>query len=187
MNKGVKLMIAIIGFVLLLMVSYITYTLLLPQNKPSDSSSPTTTAENSKKKAPDFTVIDANGNNVKFSDLLGKPIIINFWASWCPPCKAEMPDYEEAYQNYSNKGIVFMMINMTDGQRETVDIAKKFLKENNYKFDVYFDVNSDAANIYGISSIPDSIFIDKTGNIINAYVGAVDKATIQKNIDLLLK
>jgi cytochrome c biogenesis protein CcmG/thiol:disulfide interchange protein DsbE len=79
------------------------------------------------------------------------------------------------------------MVNLTDGQRETIDIAKKFVKDNNYKFNIYFDVNSDAANNYGISSIPDSIFIDKSGNIVNSYEGAIDEATIQSNIETILK
>ena len=72
--------------------------------------------ENTKKsvKAPDFTVLNQKENEVHFDDLKGKPIILNFWASWCGPCQSEMPDFEEAYEKYGND-IDFMMINMTDG------------------------------------------------------------------------
>lgn len=186
MDKRTKLIIAIAVFGLLLMAAYIGYSFLSKQYKPKSNAS-VSNSQSSRQAAPDFTVKDANGNDVKLSDFKGKPVVLNFWASWCPPCRGEMPDYNTLFQKYGDKGVVFLMVNMTDGQRETIDIAKKFVKDSNYKFDIYFDVNSDAANNYGISSIPDSLFIDKNGNIVNSYEGAIDEATIQRNIDTLLK
>jgi thiol-disulfide isomerase/thioredoxin len=186
MDKRIKLIILITVFALLLIAATIGYSFLSKQYKPENNVS-VSNSQSSRQAAPDFTVKDANGNDVKLSDFKGKPVVLNFWASWCPPCRSEMPDYNTIYQKYSDKGVVFLMVNMTDGQRETIDIAKKFVKDNNYKFSVYFDVNSDAANNYGISSIPDSLFIDKNGNIVNSYVGAIDEATIQSNIETLLK
>jgi thiol-disulfide isomerase/thioredoxin len=186
MNKSAKLIIAIAAFGLLLIAATFGYSFLSKQYKPESRSS-VLNSQVSRQTAPDFAVEDANGNDVKLSGFKGKPVVVNFWASWCPPCRGEMPDFNKLYQEYSDKGVIFLMVNMTDGQRETVDIAKKFVKDNNYKFSVYFDVNSDAANNYGISSIPDSIFIDKSGNIVNSYEGAIDEATIQRNIETLLK
>ena len=183
MNKTTKLIFAIAAFALLLLVAVLGYKYLSKQYKPQNNAS----IANSQVKATDFTVKDASGNDVKLSDFKGKPVVMNFWASWCPPCRGEMPDFNKLYQQYSTKGVVFLMVNLTDGQRETIDTATKFVKDSNFKFNIYFDVNSDAANAYSISSIPDSYFIDKNGNIINSYVGAIDEATIQKNIDALLK
>lgn len=186
MNKRVKILIGTAAFAFLLILAVVGYNLLSqrvkPQQTPTISSSQTT-----KTAAPDFTVQDANGNTVSFSDFKGKPVVLNFWASWCPPCKAEMPDYEKMYQQYSNKGVVFLMVNMTDGSRETTATAKQFLKDSKYTFSAYFDVKSNAADMYGISSIPDSIFIDKNGKIANAYEGMIDTATMKNNIETIIK
>ena len=77
-------------------------------------------------KAPDFTVFDLDGNEVHLQDFFGKPIVLNFWASWCGPCKMEMPDFNEKYQELGEE-IQFLMINMTDGDRETVETAAAFI------------------------------------------------------------
>lgn len=186
MNKRVKILIGTAAFALLLILAVVGYNLLSqrvkPQQTPTVSSSQT-----AKTAAPDFTVQDTNGNTVSFSDFKGKPVVLNFWASWCPPCKAEMPDYEKMYQQYRNKGVVFLMVNMTDGSRETTVTAKQFLKDSKYTFSAYFDVKSNAADTYGISSIPDSIFIDKNGKIANAYEGMIDAATMKNNIEAIIK
>ena len=80
------------------------------------------TDDPSKTKALDFTMLNSEGEEVSLYDYVGKPIVLNFWASWCPPCKAEMPDFEAAYQKYGDD-VVFLMVNLTDGRRETVDTA----------------------------------------------------------------
>ena len=84
------------------------------------SASPTTV------KAPDFTVLDASGNEVHLSDFVGKPVVLNFWASWCPPCKSEMPDFEAVYQACGND-VQFLMVNLTDGNQETLTSAKAYI------------------------------------------------------------
>ncbi|MBP3544577.1 MAG: TlpA family protein disulfide reductase, partial [Lachnospiraceae bacterium] len=76
------------------------------------------TTEPEKVPAPDFTVIDAEGNEVKLSDMRGKPVVVNFWASWCGPCKMEMPEFEEVYKELGDE-VHFMMVNLTDGWQET--------------------------------------------------------------------
>jgi thiol-disulfide isomerase/thioredoxin len=186
MDKRAKIIIGIAAFALLLILAVVGYNLLSKKVKPEQTSA-VSSSQTSKTSAPDFTVQDTNGNNVSLSDFKGKPVVLNFWASWCPPCKAEMPDYEKMYQQYSSKGVVFMMVNMTDGSRETTATAKQFLKDSNYTFPAYLDVKSNAANTYGISSIPDSIFIDKDGNVVNSYEGMIDAATMKKNIEAIIK
>ena len=131
--------------------------------------------------APDFTVEDIEGNKYKLSDFRGKPVIVNFWASWCGPCKMEMPDFEELYKEYGNS-INFLMVNMTDGYKETKEKASKYISDSEYTFPVYYDTATEAAYAYGVSSIPATFLIDSEGYPVVYGVGALDKETLLSGI-----
>ena len=133
--------------------------------------------------APDFTVLDWEGNERKLSEFEGKPTILNFWASWCGPCKSEMPDFQAAYEAYGDR-INFVMVNCTGG-RETVESAKEFIEQEGYTFPVYFDTSYEAASVYGASSIPMTFFIDAEGNLITYGMGALPAELLQKGIDMI--
>ena len=135
-------------------------------------------------KAPDFTVYDEEGNAFRLSDFEGKPVVLNFWASWCGPCKLEMPDFDEAYGKYG-EDIHFLMVNMTDGYQENVESAKEFIDDSGYSFPVYYDTDVDAARTYGVYSIPTTYFIDKDGYVIANGRGALDAETLQIGIDYI--
>ena len=134
--------------------------------------------------APDFTVQDGEGNSVKLSDFFGKPIVLNFWASWCPPCKAELPDFEDAYKKYDGE-VVFLMVNMTDNQIETVDIARDFVKTYGYTFPVYYDVHDQAATVYGIRSIPQTYFINAEGEAVASATGMISAEQLEQGIGMI--
>ncbi len=134
--------------------------------------------------APDFHVYDKDGNTVHLSDFFGKPIVLNFWASWCGPCQSEMPDFNEKYAELGGD-VHFVMVNMTDGGRETVETASAFIEKNGYDFPVLFDTESEAAMTYGAYSLPTSFFINAEGHVIAQAVGAIDAATLQKGIDMI--
>jgi len=134
--------------------------------------------------APDFTVYNKEGNSVKLSDMKGTPVVLNFWASWCPPCKAEMPDFDAIAKEYAGK-VVFMMVNLTDGQSETQESAQAFIDSMGYTFPVYFDKDSDAAYKYGIQSIPTTFFIDANGDLIAYGSGAMDGDTLRRGISMI--
>ena len=134
--------------------------------------------------APDFTVYDADGNEVKLSDYLGKPVVLNFWASWCGPCKMEMPDFNEKHQQLGGD-VQFLMINLTDGTTETVEGASAFIASQGYTFPVFYDTTSMAAAVYGISAIPAPFFIDAEGHAIAQATGAISGATLQQGIALI--
>ena len=136
-----------------------------------------------KTKAPDFTVYDAEGNEVHLSDYVGKPIVLNFWASWCGPCQMEMPDFHEKYLVLS-EDVNFLMVNMTTG-RETMESASAFIEKNEYSFPVFYDINSDAALTYGAYSLPMTFFIDADGYAVAQATGAIDAETLQKGIDMI--
>lgn len=122
--------------------------------------------------APDFTVYDTNGKEVKLSDMLGRPVIVNFWATWCPPCRAELPYFNDAYAQYGEK-VVFMMVDLTDDSSETPASAARFAEENGYGFPLYFDLAGSAAQAYQLSSIPQTVGVDAAGNIVFSQVGSL--------------
>lgn len=137
-----------------------------------------------KNTAPDFTVLDANGKKIRLSDKFGKPIIINFWATWCPPCKRELPDFDKLCKEYGDK-VVFMMVNLTDGRRDTVDGTKNFVSKHGYTFPVYFDTEYNGADAYNVSSIPQTTFIDANGNVYATRIGAMNETVLRSYINAL--
>lgn len=135
--------------------------------------------------APDFTVYDKDGNEVHLSDFAGKPIVLNFWASWCSPCKSEMPDFNQAYLDYGEE-VSFLMVNMTDGNRETVESASAFIEEQGYEFPVFYDTDYDAALTYGAYALPTTYFIDAEGYAVAWAQSALSAENLQKGLDMIL-
>ena len=136
--------------------------------------------------APDFTMLDWEGNERKLSEFEGKPVVLNFWASWCGPCKSEMPDFEEAYKKYEGK-VHFLMVNCTDGVQETVDSAKVFIEEAGYTFPVYFDTTLEGCSLYGATSIPLTYFIDANGEKVTYGRGALSAETLEVGISYIYR
>ncbi len=131
--------------------------------------------------APDFTVYDMQGNAVRLSDMKGKPVVVNFWATWCNPCLSELGHFEDMYKKYGDS-INFMMVDMTDGGRETAEKVKSFIKNEGYTFPVYLDTKQLAAYTYSVSSIPMTLFINEKGEIVYNYVGAMNARTLENFI-----
>ena len=125
---------------------------------------------------------DYDGNEVSLSDFKGKPVVLNFWATWCYYCKVEMPDFNEAYKEYPD--VQFLMVNATDSQGETVEVAKAFIEQEKYEFDVLFDtLDRDAVRTYNVTSYPQTIFIDKDGNIVSQRIGMLSKDMLVQEIE----
>ena len=133
---------------------------------------------------PNFTIYTGGGDAVQLSDFAGRPVIVNFWASWCGPCQNEMPDFEQAYADYGDE-IEFVMLNATYG-RETMDSARSFLEESGYTFPVYYDTDADAAAAIGVTAFPTTLFIGPDGTLTAYAISMLDAETLQRGIDMLL-
>ena len=172
-----------------------------PANQPDGSQSPTQAptgqpdgqdsgqsgdGDDDRVVAPDFTVQDADGNEVMLSDLRGKPVVLNFWASWCPPCKEEMPYFNNVFEDLGDE-VNFMMVCLTDGARETTKTGAAYVEEHGYTFPVYFDVSGEAGMTYGVQSIPATYFIDAEGYLVTRAEGGIPERTLRLGISYIME
>ena len=174
MKKKLGFIIALAAFALFLGASYLGYGVL-----SRDASAGVTRV---RVKAPDFTALDANGRNVRLSDMKGKPVVINFWASWCPPCRAEMPHFEEAYNQLGGE-VQFMMVNLTAGS-ETKAIADRYIENGGFTFPIFYDMTGEAAGQYNVRAIPTTVFVDADGNLAGISTGMLNKASLMQGIEM---
>ncbi|GAB6170214.1 TlpA disulfide reductase family protein [Clostridium carnis] len=206
MNNKKKLIFSSISIIALLVIVSFGYKYLTSEYKPKDitSSKPSISQESTSKdssisknsntqssdsiSATDFTVYNINGEKVNLSDYKGKKsVVINFWASWCPHCKFEMPFFQSASKKYSTDDVEILMVNLTDGRRETKEKALKHIQENNYTMTVLFDEDLNGANAYSIRSIPRTIFVDKNGNLFKDHTGIISEDALNEDIENLIK
>ena len=135
------------------------------------------------KPAPLFSMKDLRtGEVVNLKDYIGRPIVLNFWATWCGPCKMEHPSLEWAYRKYSND-VVFLGVVFEDNEENT----KKFLLENGGSWRQLYDPKSTVAVDYAVAGVPETYFIDKSGVIAGKYPYPIDPPTISKHIEEILK
>ncbi len=154
-----------------------------PTADPNATAAPTATPRPA---APDFTVYDVEGNAVSLSSMQGKPVVVNFWASWCGPCKSEMPDFQKAYEQHG-EAVHFMIVNMTDGMQETKEKAKAYVDKQGFTFPVYYDTDMDAAMTYGVNTIPATYFVAADGSLIARANGAISLATLEKGLSMIME
>lgn len=192
MNKRVLLLLTVL--VVLLAAAGIAYKRLSADVEMDNLSTGETVSANvpeaseeapAQELAPDFTVYDREGNAHSLSDFRGQPVIVNFWASWCGPCKSEMPDFEEKFREYGEE-IQFLMVNLTDGHQETVESASSFVDGQGYTFPVYFDSDYSGAAAYAVNAVPATYFIDAEGVLVAYGKGAMSAEVLQKGIDMLI-
>ena len=185
------------GLAALLILSFAAYRILtnrVVRQKTGEAASAAVTADGTslqtadipRETAPDFTVYDADGNAVSLSQLRGKPVVVNLWATWCPPCRSELPDFDAAAREFGDR-VTFLMVDLTDGDRETRENAAQFLADEGLTFPVYFDEDGSAAKALDAYAIPVSLFVDADGGVAERYIGAMDDETLRGFIAELLK
>ena len=190
--KILKIVLLALVFAALLLGAKRLYDTLGSRMQPDTLATQATQAQQAegtepeKQLAPDFTVYDLEGNPHKLSEFRGKPVILNFWATWCGYCKMEMPDFNEKYQEYG-EDVHFLMVNVTDGTQETVEKASAFVAEEGYTFPVYYDTTLEAATTYPTSGLPVTFVIDADGAVIAWQQGMMSAQTLQKGIDMVLE
>jgi cytochrome c biogenesis protein CcmG, thiol:disulfide interchange protein DsbE len=119
--------------------------------------------------APDFTLEDLEGNTYSLSDLRGRPILVNFWASWCPPCRAEMPAIQRTYQAYQEDGLLVLAVNAAN--QDSLAEASRFVEQHNLTFPILLDRDGSVSRLYEVRSLPTSFFFDREGKIRDVVVG----------------
>jgi len=138
-----------------------------------------TTNKKAKLKCSDFMVYDAKGKTHSLSDYAGKPIVVNMWATWCPPCCAELPEFNKVYKEYKGK-VEFMMVNIEESYE--LDTVKSFLKKNGYSFPVFYDWDYLMSYTYGTGYIPTTLVISSDGDIIYNEVGTLSASDLESLI-----
>ena len=123
----------------------------------------------------DFTLPFLNGESASLSSFKGKVVLLNFWATWCPPCRAEMPSMETLYQRFNSRGFEILAVNL----RETPAVVRQFIQNGGYTFPIMMDRDGRTGAIYGIEAIPTSFIIDRQGKIIGRLVGSIHWDTPQ--------
>lgn len=196
MNNKAKLIIVIIVFAAVLVGAFFGYRALSekygrqseaasgvtpsPEAEPSQPAAESTETSSESEEdryadldeAPDFRMLNSDMEEMSLSDLYGKPIVINFWASWCPPCKRELPIFQEAYDEYGDR-VNFVMLDLADGSRETIDAGEEYVASQGFDFPLYFDFLVEGALAYGTFSIPVTVVITENGKFYTQRVGGI--------------
>ena len=133
------------------------------------------------KKAYDFELVNLEGETVRLSDYKGKTIVLNFFASWCPPCQVEMPHINAVYNELKDKDVVILGINLTE--QDDMNELNALLETNQIAFPILLDEKSEVASLYGIRSIPVNVVINKEGIITEYAIGAVDESRLKGYIE----
>jgi thiol-disulfide isomerase/thioredoxin len=180
MNGKIKLVFGILALAAVITGAVIAYNALSENYSPDI---PSIEAEH-QPTAPDFTVFDIDGNEVKLSDFFGQPTVVNFWASWCPPCRAHKPVFDMVYDEVKDD-VAFLMVNLTGARGETVESASAYITEHGYRFPVYYDTTQEAARTYSITAVPTTLFIDRDGHIVTEHKGQMSENQIRAGIGLI--
>jgi peroxiredoxin len=136
--------------------------------------------------APDFALSTLEGDDVTLSDLRGKAMLLNFWATWCPPCRAEMPAMQRVYSDYDPDEFVILAVNNT--QQDSMDAVDAFVLEQELSFPVLLDITGDVSGLYQVTSMPTSFFVDAEGIIREVVIGGpMSEALLRTRVERLLE
>ena len=135
--------------------------------------------------APDFNLRTLDGSHIRLSTLRGRPVLINIWASWCIPCKAEMPSLEQIYQEYNKQGLEILAVNSTiqDDPSKVLDFAH----QSRLTFPILLDPTGEVPRLYNIQALPTSFFVDASGTIREVVVGGpISEALLRIRVEALI-
>ena len=128
--------------------------------------------------APDFTLADLEGNQVSLSDFRGKTVFLNFWATWCPPCRAEMPEIEAIHQEYKERDVVVIGVDLLEQE----DTIRQYVQQGGYTWTFVIDTTGQVGASYRVAALPTSVFVDSEGIIRGINVGAMTKRSMEAKL-----
>lgn len=132
-------------------------------------------------KAKNFTLKDLQGKSVTLDQFKGRTVVLNFWATWCPPCRGEMPEFNDLDKEFRHSGeAVLLAVNMTDGRRETKSKVAKFIADQKYGMTILLDEKGEAATAYGVQYLPTTFVIDGRGVVRGQLIGGTTKDAVLK-------
>ena len=161
-------------------------TLLIGEDEPEEPETPVEIISGESKLDPayDFSFTDRSGVEHTLSEFVGKPMIINFWATWCGPCQAELPHFDRAYARYGDQ-IHFLMMDLVDGSYETESATISFADAEGYQFPLYFDSRGEGSLAFQIEAIPLTVVFDAEGSLVTTHLGSMSEADLQQLIDMV--
>jgi len=207
MNQQSRTILGVIAFAVIIMGAIFAYNVLVNDEAnapdsmiihttvPTQTTAPTmqesTTApqtqpETGLEPAPNFNLLDSDGNELQLSDFFGKPIVLNFWATWCPACVRETPVFETLYQEYGDR-VHVLKVNLLGSRGETKEIVENFMHNGGYTFPLFFDDNDSGARAYAVRGIPITFFIDENGYIAATASGSLNERTMAQGLETILR
>ncbi len=149
----------------------------------AEAASATVTTQMGRGLAPDFTLSSLQGEEIRLSEMRGQVVLVNFWATWCPPCRFEMPAMQEVYETYRKRGFVILAVNFKEDEAQ----VRSFVDEFRLTFPVLLDKSGNVAAQYRVVGLPSSYFVDAKGRVQAVRVGAMDKEYMETQVRRLLK
>ncbi len=128
--------------------------------------------------APELTLTNLEGEEESLEDHLGEVVMVNFWATWCPPCKAELPVLQEYYEDHADDGFTIIGIDAN----ETQERVASFIETTNIAYPIWIDLESEGSRAFNVNSYPSSFIIDRDGTIVLAWTGQISKAMLEKHV-----
>jgi len=182
LSKQVKAILGVILFAAAITAAFFAYNMLLDRAYVPESIAE---VQRDAQLAPDFTMEDELGNEIRLSDLRGKPVILNFWASWCPSCVVETTYFEALYREMEDD-IHILKVNLIGSRGETRGHVDAFMREGDYTFPVFFDTLQDGSRAYHFAQFPLTFFISAEGYLVAHAFGAVNAGVLQSGLDLIM-
>jgi len=142
------------------------------------------TRDRARRATPGIELDTLDGGKFKLADQVGKPVVVNFWATWCPPCRAELPAFEEVYKNNRDKGLVVVGVDVA----ESPEAVAKFVSDMGLSYPIALDMDGETTELYRIQGMPTTLFIGRDGQIKDTVIGGpLTKAAIESKVAELLK